>query len=100
MSIECKEHLGCLSEYVDGDLDPELCAELERHMAECGDCRVVVDTLRKTVSLYRSYGHEDLPPDAKERLYAVLKLEAGSYSESDKDSGVMTQPPKNHSNDP
>ena len=39
---------------------------------------VVVDTLRKTVSLYRSYGHEDLPPDAKERLYAVLKLEARS----------------------
>ena len=78
MSIECKEHLGCLSDYVDGELDPELCAELERHMAECGDCRVVVDTLRKTVSLYRSYGHEDLPPDAKERLYAVLKLETRS----------------------
>ena len=39
MSIECKEHLGCLSDYVDGELDPELCAELERHMADCGDCR-------------------------------------------------------------
>lgn len=78
MAMECKERLGCLSDYVDGELAPELCAEIERHIAECGDCRVVVDTLRKTVTLYRSHGHEPLPQDAKERLYAVLKLEAGN----------------------
>lgn len=75
MVVECSEHLNCLSEYLDGELDPALCAEIERHMAECGDCRIVVDTLRKTVSLYRRYGHEEVPADAKERLYAVLKLE-------------------------
>ncbi len=75
MSAECTEHLDCLSEYIDGELDPELCAEIERHMAECGDCRIVVDTLRKTVSLYRNYGHEEVPADARERLYTVLKLE-------------------------
>jgi hypothetical protein len=33
-----------------------------------------VDTLRKTVSLYRSYGHETIPEATKDRLYAVLKL--------------------------
>ena len=74
MSVECHEHLDCLSDYIDGELDPTLCAEIERHMAACGDCRIVVDTLRKTVSLYRNYGHEEVPEDAKERLYAVLKL--------------------------
>jgi anti-sigma factor RsiW len=76
MSVECREHLGCLSDYVDGDLAPEMCAELERHMAECGDCRIVVDTLRKTVSLYRNYGHEALAEATKDRLYAVLNLKA------------------------
>ena len=74
----CKEMLGNLSGYVDGELEAQLCSEIERHMAECGNCRVVVDTLRKTVILYREHGHEPVPPDAKERLYAVLKLEAGS----------------------
>ncbi|MGC8780161.1 MAG: anti-sigma factor family protein [Anaerolineae bacterium] len=74
MSAECKEHWEYLSEYIDGELDPELCAEIERHMAECGDCRIVIDTLRKTISLYRNYGHEEVPPEAKERLYAVLRL--------------------------
>jgi anti-sigma factor RsiW len=76
MSVDCRDNLGCLSEYVDGELAPELCAELERHMAECGDCRIVVDTLRKTVSLYKTYGHEEIPAEAKERLYAVLHVDS------------------------
>ena len=74
MSEHCKDNLGILSEYVDGELSQELCAEIERHMAECGNCRVMVDTLRKTIILYRDYGHQALPEDAKARLYAVLNL--------------------------
>lgn len=70
----CKEMLASLSGYLDGELDPQVCAEIDRHMAECGDCRVVVDTLRKTVILYRQHGHADLPDDARARLYAVLNL--------------------------
>jgi predicted anti-sigma-YlaC factor YlaD len=64
-----------LSDYLEGDLHPELCAEIERHLAECGNCRIVVDTLRKTVMLYQAYGHEEVPADAKARLVAVLELE-------------------------
>ena len=74
----CKEMLGSLSDYIDGDLEAQLCAEITQHMAECGDCRVVVDTLSKTVSLYRQQGHEPVPPEAEDRLYAVLKLEVGN----------------------
>jgi anti-sigma factor RsiW len=76
--VHCKNLLAALSEYVDGDLTPALCSAIERHMAECANCRIVVDTLRKTVSLYRVYGHEDVPADAKDRLYAVLHLERRS----------------------
>lgn len=72
---DCSETLGILSEYIDGELDECLCAEIERHMAECGNCRIMVDTLRKTVILYRDYGHEKVPKDAKDRLYAVLSLQ-------------------------
>jgi anti-sigma factor RsiW len=72
---DCSETLGILSEYIDGELDECLCAEIERHMAECGNCRITVDTLRKTVILYRDYGHEEVPKEAKERLYAVLNLQ-------------------------
>jgi len=74
MHLSCRDSL-MLSDYLDGELDEQLCAEIERHMAECGNCQMMVDTLRKTVMLYRAYGHEEVPEDAKERLYAVLGLE-------------------------
>lgn len=72
--MHCHNLLGSLSDYVDGELEAEFCAEIDRHMAECGNCRAVVDTLRRTVYLYREHGHEDLPDEARDRLYAVLQL--------------------------
>ena len=70
----CEDMLETLSEYVDGEIDDQLCAEIDRHLAECGNCRIMVDTLRKTIILYREFGHEEVPLDAKDRLYAVLNL--------------------------
>jgi anti-sigma factor RsiW len=67
--------LGELSGYVDGELEAALCAELEAHLAECPDCRVMVDTLRKTIVLYRSQSRADLPADVQARLYKVLELD-------------------------
>ncbi len=74
---DCRELLASLSDYVDGDLDPALCAELERHMATCADCRVVVNTLRKTIELYRkTRPAPEIPAEVRERLYVRLKLDA------------------------
>ncbi len=73
----CKELLGSLSDYIDGALQAELCAEIDRHLAECDNCRVVVNTLRKTVELYRETGVEGerLPEDVRQRLFFHLNLE-------------------------
>jgi predicted anti-sigma-YlaC factor YlaD len=73
---KCEALLGSLSDYVDGSLRQELCREIEEHMAGCENCRVVVDTLKKTVFLYHSTSGEDaVPPEVRERLYRVLDLE-------------------------
>lgn len=73
--MKCQEMLGALSDYIDGELEARLCAEIEAHMRECPDCYVMVDTLRKTVVLYRARGHTPMPEDVKTRLYAVLELD-------------------------
>ena len=73
----CKYLLASLSDYIDGDLETQVCAELERHIAGCENCRVVVDTLRKTVNLYQ-HSKEPAPamPSAvRERLYQCLELD-------------------------
>jgi anti-sigma factor RsiW len=67
--------MGSLSDYIDGTLDEALCNELERHLTECDDCQVVVNTLRKTVELYhKSSGTASIPEDVRQRLYACLDL--------------------------
>ncbi len=72
----CRELLGSLSAYVDGELDAELCSALEQHLEDCDDCRIVVDTLRKTVYLYHAtIPVEDLPTDIRERLFKSLDIE-------------------------
>lgn len=45
-------------------------------MAGCENCRVVVDTLRKTISLYRTTGSvTEMPEDARQRLFHRLDLD-------------------------
>jgi len=74
---KCRSLLGSLSDYVDGTLSEELCEEIERHVAECQDCRVVADTLRKTIALYHESAVEtgEVPGVVRERLFRTLNLD-------------------------
>ncbi len=72
----CQHLLGQLSDYVDGELGQSMCEEIERHLADCQNCRIVVDTLGKTIALYRTHGQNPVPGDVQERLYKVLNLES------------------------
>lgn len=71
----CRELLDQLSEYIDGELEDAVCIELEAHLAQCTNCRVMVDTLRKTITLYHAQAPAELPSGVEDRLYKVLKLE-------------------------
>jgi hypothetical protein len=71
--MKCKELLAMLSDYVDGTVDPALCAEFEKHMAGCNPCQVVVDNIRKTITIYRAGEPYELPLDFKNRLHKVLR---------------------------
>jgi anti-sigma factor RsiW len=74
----CRHLLGSLSDYVDGTAGDALCEEIERHLADCENCRVVVDTLKKTVYLFKASAETDqveMPDEVKDRLFRVLHLE-------------------------
>lgn len=71
----CRHFLDSLSEYIDGQLSDEICRELEGHLAECNNCRVVIDTLRKTISLYHTtLSSTELPEEVRQRLFLRLDL--------------------------
>ena len=75
--MECRDVLEQISDYL--DLDPEAEREfverLEGHFVGCTNCRVYVDTVRKTISLYRSETPADCPEPVRLRLHAVLSYE-------------------------
>lgn len=72
----CHELLASLSEYVDGELSKDICAEIEKHLNECSDCKIVVDTLRKTIDLYHTNSEGNQVPTAvMHRLYFRLNID-------------------------
>lgn len=70
----CGEWLGELSDYLDGEASAELCALIETHMRGCDNCKVMVDTLRKTVTLYHTTPQPEFSAEARARLFRVLDL--------------------------
>jgi predicted anti-sigma-YlaC factor YlaD len=78
--VDCQEVLEQLSDYLDEDARAELCKEIEAHMALCPNCRLEVDTLRKTIVLYQAGERVEVPVLLKEHLHAALAQE---YAMSD-----------------
>ncbi len=70
--MRCRQVIDKISEYIDGELDPELARELERHLAHCEDCRIVVDTANKTVEIFNRTEPAALPDDVRERLNGMF----------------------------
>jgi len=76
-SPQCHDLLGNLSEFIDGTLKEELCDQIRQHMEGCENCRIVVDTLRKTVNLYQATSAQPpvVPAEVRERLFHSLALD-------------------------
>lgn len=71
--MNCQEILEKLSDYIDGELDPKLCQDLEKHMEDCYPCLIFVNTFKKTLILYKFTCCEPLPKEVHLRLHDYLK---------------------------
>lgn len=70
--MKCKGVIRQLCDYLDGELDPALAEELEKHLEHCEDCHLVVDTTRKTIEIYCNTEPLPLPADVRGRLERAL----------------------------
>jgi anti-sigma factor RsiW len=62
--MTCTDFLSQLTDYFDGQISPELLAEVRAHTASCHHCEVVLDTTRKTISV--------LSTEFRERLHTAI----------------------------
>lgn len=74
---KCKEVFSLLSEYLNLELPPGTCQEIEAHIAGCPPCVEFAESLRKTVELCRSYRPSEVPEpigsNAREQLIEAYK---------------------------
>lgn len=70
--LTCKDFLKELSAYLDNDVDPQLKADLQKHVSECPNCWVVCDTTEKTVKVYKGMEAQPLPASMQNRLLTFL----------------------------
>lgn len=71
--MKCEEMLKLLGEYVDGEIEPEICRQFEEHLADCQPCKVVIDNIRQTIAIYRAGEPYPLPAELCQRLRQRLR---------------------------
>ena len=85
--LTCKEFLQELTDYLDSTVDAELRLKLERHINECPNCFVILDTTQRTIKVYKGMQPQEIPQEvhvrlmkAVERKIAASKTAAGKPS--------------------
>ena len=73
-TVRCKDVRCHICEELDTKLTSAKCCELKRHLEGCPDCTAYLDSLRKTISLYKTVSTPRLPKKAQQKLFSVLKL--------------------------
>jgi anti-sigma factor RsiW len=69
----CKEVLALLSDYLDFELPPDACGQIENHLAECSPCVEFAASLRNTVELCRRFAPSTMPGPLSEQARAELE---------------------------
>ena len=70
--MDCREMFARLSEYLDGELPGDLCAEFARHFEACVACEAFTRTLRQTIDLCHQLPARSLPEPLRQELRALL----------------------------
>ena len=83
---KCQEVFSLLSEYLNLELPPDACREIESHLSGCTPCVEFADSLRKTVEICQRYRPDELPvslgQDARAQLLEAYQkmLQARGHS--------------------
>ena len=74
MKIDCGHVWDHISAYIDGDVDADLRAEIDRHLEHCEICSAVMDSTRNVVVLIADDRVFEIPSGYGERLHRRLDI--------------------------
>lgn len=71
--VNCKSVFHELCDFLDGELDASTVEEIKVHLDHCQDCRLLVDTTRKTIEIFCNAEPLPLPQGLRDRLHNALE---------------------------
>ncbi len=72
--INCKDIFNRICDTLDQTLDSPTCRDLKHHLDDCPDCLAYLDSMKKTIVLYRKYPNPKIPGKVHKQLLKKLKL--------------------------
>ncbi len=72
---QCKSVYRHICNNLDADLNSQKCREIKAHINKCKNCTAYLDSLKKTILLYRSYPVPVIPIKTEKKLFAAISLE-------------------------
>ncbi len=76
-TLSCGKVYEHLCDNLDSQLDSESCRRIKAHIKGCKNCSALLDSLKKTVTLYKVHPAPKLPGKCRQELFAVIKLSGG-----------------------
>ena len=80
-----------LSNLVEDQLEERLRAEIERHLATCRTCRVLHDSVRRTLSIVSDLGRFEIPTSASETLFERIREAVRTAASADLSSPAASE---------
>lgn len=72
----CPEIARVFSRHLEGELSPQLCAEMERHLAACPRCRSTCDALKRMLAVCRKLPTPEVPESLQRSIAAAIRQAA------------------------
>jgi len=79
-SAPCREIGTTFSRYLEGEIGPNECVAMQRHVESCRSCSAVCEALRRTVALCHDAGSAPLAPDLRARVRRALETALAAAS--------------------
>ena len=72
-AMDCSEAIGRMFVFIDKELDQASCADIQRHLDECGPCLAKYELERTVKSLVARSCAEVAPADLRERVRLSIR---------------------------
>jgi hypothetical protein len=71
--MKCEQVYLHICDNLDQKIDSPQCRQIKQHLEACPDCQAYLDSLKKTVALYRALPVPKMSKQAHRKLFATIR---------------------------